>query len=304
MKSFALRCRPALALCALLLVVSPALAADPPYTQTEDLVFHNAYGIALPMDVFEPTGDKNGIAIIDIASGSWYSDRGKIRDHKLARVYDHGCAAGFTIFAVRPGSQTNFTAAEMVANVKRAIRYVKAHADDYGIDPNRVGLTGASAGGHLATLTAATAEAGDPDAKDDLEKLDTSVAAVLAFFPPTDFLAWAGEDADLKLLRSGMIGRIFFHGGVTDQTDEEIREAVTAVSPVRQVTSQFPPTLLIHGDADPLVPLAQSELLKTTLQEHGVQVELIVKPGGGHPWLTIAEEVKIGVDWFEKQLVN
>ena len=296
----------ALVACAavVLLVTATATAADPPYTQHENVVYHDEYGVGLLMDVFVPTGDNNGIAIVDIASGSWFSDRGKIRDHKLARVYDHGCAAGFTIFAVRPGSQTNFTAQEMVANVQRGIRYVKAHADEYGIDPKRVGLTGASAGGHLATLTAASVKEGDPDAKDPLEKHDTRVAAVLAFFPPTDFLAWAGEDTDVKLLRSAVIGRILFHGGVTDQEAEEIREVAEAISPARQVSSQFPPLLLVHGDADPVVPLAQSEILKKALEEHGVSVELIVKPGGGHPWLTIAEEVKIGVDWFEKQLVN
>ena len=75
------------------------------------------------------------------------------------------------------------------ANVKLAIRWVKTHSDDYGIDPDRLGMVGASAGGHLASLAALTPEKG---------AADTSVAAVVAFFPPADFLKWGELEVTLR----------------------------------------------------------------------------------------------------------
>ena len=88
-----------------------------------------AHGTGLLMDVFTPTGKPNGLGIVDIASGAWYSDRNKIRDHMLAQVYTTFCSRGYVVFAVRPGSKTRYTAAEMDHNLKSAIRHVKAHAD-------------------------------------------------------------------------------------------------------------------------------------------------------------------------------
>ena len=83
-----------------------------------------------------------------------------------------------------------------------------------------------------------------------------------------------------------------------DQVAEKLRQ----VSPARLVTDKAPPFLLIHGDADPLVPLQQSEKMVAALAAVKVPAELIVKKGGGHPWLTINEEVKVMADWFDKQL--
>jgi dipeptidyl aminopeptidase/acylaminoacyl peptidase len=86
-------------------------------------------------------------------------------------------------------------------------------------------------------------------------------------------------------------------------TDEQVTDGLTLISPVRQVHSEAPPFLLIHGDADPLVPLQQSEALRDALQSANVPVELIVKPGGAHPWPTIPEEVAKLADWMDRQLL-
>jgi len=76
-----------------------AFAEDAVYQQTEDVVYGDTDGIGLLMDVFVPTGQKNGLGIVDIASGAWHSDRGKIRDHKMAKFYDLFCGDGYTVFA-------------------------------------------------------------------------------------------------------------------------------------------------------------------------------------------------------------
>lgn len=269
-----------------------------PYDQKKDLVYGEVHGTGLLMDVFTPKRKPNGLGIIDVVSGAWYSDRNKIRDHILAQVYSIFCARGYTVFAIRPGSRTRYTAAEMEANVKTGIRYVKLHASDYKIDPERLGLTGASAGGHLATLAAVTAEEGKPDANSPL-RYDTHVKAAAIFFPPTDFLDWDGKPANFNTL-----GNLLFLGGTNGHSDAEIKERALQLSPARLVKPPTPPFLFIHGDADPLVPLQQSQKMAAALKAAGGSAELIVKKGGGHPWMTLPEEVKIMADWFDQHLTE
>jgi acetyl esterase/lipase len=264
-------------------------------------VFGEDDGSVLVMDVFTPTGAKNGLGILDVASGSWRSDRGKIRDHTLARVYDIFCGKGYTVFAVRPGSITKFTIPEMVRHLRTATRFIRAHAADYGVDPNNLGITGGSAGAHLAALTVVSTP---PDAQGNVAQ---PFKAVGIFFPPTDFLHYRGTAADFgKDERSARQIRELV--GVTNDPnakkidDATLAEMARKISPALLVERKQPPFLIIHGDADPLVPLRQSEHLIEALKKAGGQAKLIVKPGGGHPWPTINEEVKVMADWFDQQL--
>jgi len=282
-----------------------AAKTDAKYTQQENVVYAETDGIGLVMDIFRPTGKSNGLGIVDIASGAWHSDRGKINDHKRAQIFDIMCGRGYTVFAVRPGSQTKFSFPEMVDHVKTAIRWVKARHEEFGIDPARLGLCGASAGGHLTCLTATTADDGNPDSKDAQERESSRVAACVAFFPPTDFMNFPLMKVNLDPAKGpvgGMLGKLLFADGIKDRTKEEIIEQVKKISPVNNCTSQCPPFLFIHGDADPIVPLQQSEVMIEALKKVGVSAELIVKKGGGHPWPTINEEVVVATDWFDRQL--
>lgn len=271
-----------------------------PFVQQQDVVFGEVHGTGLLMDVFRPTGRANGLGIVDVVSGSWYSDRGKIRDHARARIFDILCARGYTVYAVRPGSRTRYTLQEMDTHVKRAIRVVKARAADDGVDPDRLGLTGASAGGHLATLAALTPSEAAADAKDPLERHDTRVAAVGVFFPPTDFLEWRdGTMADRTLLRGLMVP-----AGAPEPDDVALRDLARSLSPRHRIAKADIPFLIIHGDADPLVPFEQSERFVGALTDAGIPAQLVVKRGGAHPWPTIAEEVAILADWFDAKLVR
>lgn len=285
-----------LAICLMpLLVPSWVAGAEEPYVQHKNLVYAELHGVGLLTDVFVPTGNRNGYAIVDIASGAWYSSRDKIRDHKRAQTYDLLCGRGFVVFAVRPGSITKFNALEMVENTKTAIRWIRTHAEDYQIDAASLGLMGASAGGHLACLTAVTA--------DDT----TRVSAVAAFFPPTDFLDYGGKELDLSA-EDGIgrtAGALALPRGEMPPADASaLTAAAKAISPARLVPDDAPPFLLIHGDADPAVPLQQSEVMIAALKAKGISAELIVKKGGGHPWLTIHEEVELIADWLVEQIVR
>ncbi|MCH2401168.1 MAG: prolyl oligopeptidase family serine peptidase, partial [Pirellulales bacterium] len=95
----------------------------------------------------------------------------------------------------------------------------------------------------------------------------------------------------------------FTPGEIAGLTAAQIKQRVHSISPARLVTAQTPPFLLIHGGLDLLVPLQQSRLMVSALDRKQVPVKLIVKPGGGHPWPTIAEEVALMARWFDRQLV-
>ena len=283
-----------------------AVAQDLPFIQHQNLVYAEAHGIGLIMDVFVPSGDKNGLAIIDVVSGAWHSDRSKIRDHMLTQSFHIFCKKGYTVFAIRPGSITKFSALEMRANLNQGIHWVKSHASEYGIDPERIGMMGSSAGGHLACLTAVTAEDGTAVDGKKPSTGDTRVKAVAVFFPPTDFLQYGDKvidpSADDKL---GKITRKLADiESENKPTADEMSQQLAKISPARLVTAKAPPFLLIHGDADPLVPLQQSEVMVAALKNAGVAAELIVKKGGQHPWFTIHEEVKILADWFDTNLAK
>jgi dienelactone hydrolase len=273
--------------------------ASLPFNQKEDVVYGEVHGTGLLMDVFTPKAKTNGLGIVDVVSGAYHSDRRKIRDHMMAQLYTIFCTHGYTVFAIRPGSRTRYTGAEMEEHVRLGIRYVKEHAAQYQIDPDRLGLTGASAGGHLATLAAVTPAEGKPDARQPLLRHDTRVKAAAIFFPPTDFLDWDGKPADMNTL-----GDLLFLGGAKGHSEEEIRERAREISPARLVKGPTIPLLFIHGDADPLVPLQQSQRMVEAVKAAGGLAELIVKPGGGHPWLTIPQEVEVMAKWFDQHLTG
>jgi acetyl esterase/lipase len=285
------------------LLATSAASQDAPFTQRENVVYGEAHGIGLLMDIFTPTGKANGLAVVDVISGSWHSDRGKIRDHMRAQTFDILCRKGYTVFAIRPGSITKFSGPEMLANLNQGIRWVKDHASEFGVDADRLGMMGASAGGHLACLAAVTAADAAPSGTKG-STATTRVKAVAVFFPPTDFLDYGGRVIDANSIDrlSDLVRRLALPAGAAAESAEATLLKVTQVSPARLVTPQAPPFLLIHGDADPLVPLQQSEVMLAALKKEGVPAELIIKPGGGHPWPTLHEEVKVIADWFDKQL--
>jgi len=163
---------------------------------------------------------------------------------------------------------------------------------------------GASAGGHLACLAAVTAHDKKAESGDAYAAGDTRVRAVAVFFPITDFLNYKVKPIDMRADNdfSRLRRRLVLPQGLGDVTESEFTQMLKQISPARLVTPNAPPFLLIHGDADQVVPLQQSELMIAALKQANVPAELIVKKGGGHPWFTIHEEVQVIAEWFDKQL--
>jgi acetyl esterase/lipase len=291
----------------ILLASAPLRAAEiPAFTHTRDVIYGRKAGLALTLDVLAPQ-KPNGLGLIFIISGGWISSAQSIEPAGYAEFLRRG----YTVFTVVHGSQPTFTIPEIVEDVHRAVRFVRFHAREYGIDPDRLGISGASSGGHLALMMAVTGGAGDPLSRDPVDRVSSRVSAVACFFPPTDFLNWgeAGRVLDVHRLQPPFRAAVDFHefdmvrATYRPITEERrVRDILRQVSPVTHVSSSTPPTLLIHGDKDELVPLQQSEIMVARLKAAGVPTKLIVKPGGGHGWLTLLQDAELLADWFDRYL--
>lgn len=300
---------PRLLMPALALILSAvAFAADEPnYSRKEDVIYGRKFGMALTLDVFTPKQSANGAAIVFCVSGGWFSAHEVINADRFKEHLERG----YTVFAVVHGSNPKYTIPEVLEDMHRAVRFVRAHAKEYNIDPNRIGITGGSAGGHLSLMMGTTGKDGDPKAKNPVDQASSKVQAVACFFPPTDFLNY-GKDGEDALGRGTLVNfkaPFDFHEfdkktrSFVPITDEARRREIgKQISPVYHVTAQSPPTLIIHGDADKLVPIQQAEIIIKKLKEAGVPAELVVKKDAAHGWPEIGKDIKVLADWFDKHL--
>ncbi|MBX7258549.1 MAG: alpha/beta hydrolase [Candidatus Hydrogenedentes bacterium] len=269
-----------------------------PYTAIEDVVYGQKEGMGLTMDVLKPEKNGNGLGIVLISSGSWKSSKSNIPEEVAEMRADHWAMGllqgGFTTFIVRHGSGPRFTVPEMIEDIRRSVRFIRMKASDYGIDPNHIGITSGSSGGHLALMVGLTGDDGKPDSKDPVERVSSRTQAIVAWFPPTDLINWGGPDGYkmIETIRPNLFKEIF--GTITD-----LPAQLKSISPIYFVTPDDPPLLLIHGDKDATVPVQQSEILKAKYEETGLKVKLIVQPGGPHTYWDGIEKDYVDVcKWF------
>ena len=283
------------------------LAADPPatveYRAVEDVVYGQKDGMGLTLDVLTPKENAKGIGIILVSSGSWRSAKSNVLEQEeRRRKGEHWVQGllkgGYTLFLARHGSGPRYFVPEMVDDIRRSVRFVRLHAKEYGVDPNLLGITSGSSGGHLALMVALTGDDGKADSADTVERVSSRVQAVVAWFPPTDLINWGAPNGytTIEKKRPGFFVGLF--GKVAD-----LESQLKSISPIYHATKDAPPLLLIHGDKDATVPLQQSEVLKTKYEELGRPVKLIVHPGGGHSyWPGIMDDYPAVWEWFDENL--
>ena len=283
--------------------LSVAQDAPVPCRMTDDLVYGHKDGLALTLDVLEPETNPKGVGLILVSSGSWASRKSDVPGEESRRMLSEHWAqgllkGGFTLFVVRHGSSPRYFVPEMIPDMNRAVRFVRSIAKKYHVDPDRLGITSGSSGGHLSLMAAMTGDDGNPESKDPIERISSRVQCVVAWFPPTDLVNWGttGGYSMIEFVRPGFFKRVL--GEVKD-----IEPQLKAISPLYLVKSNSPPLLLIHGDSDKTVPLQQSEIMKAKYDELGLPVKLVVQPGGGHSgWPGVMEQYPIVWDWFDQYL--
>lgn len=294
---------------ALALAALAAPAAAQEFARTEDVIYGRKHGLALTLDVFAPKDPEkvNGRGLIFCVSGGWFSAKEAINPAFARALVDRG----YTVFAVVHGSQPKFTIPEVLDDMHRAVRFVRASAKKYNVDPEKLGIYGGSAGGHLSLMQGCAPKDGNPKAADPVERQPSRVAAVACFYPPTDFLNWGRDgfvmlgEGPLKAFRPpfDFTERDKDTNGLVVIADPERRKKLGRdISPVTHVSRASAPVFLMHGDADPLVPLQQAERFVAKLKEHEVPCELVVKKGAAHGWKGMDQDLKLFADWFDKHL--
>jgi acetyl esterase/lipase len=288
-------------------VATCACGETPEYTRTEDVIYGRKFGTALTMDVFRPKAGANGAAIVWVVSGGWFSSH-----EQVPQKFGGG---GFTMFAVVHASQPRYTIVDAVADLNRAVRFIRFHARDYGIDPVRIGITGGSAGGHLSLMQGLKPAAPDEKSPDPVERTSARVQAVACLFPPTDFLNygepgkiawtttlnWLPAPFEFQKTEQAVKANPFSLHFVKVDWAEQMAVA-REVSPIYWVTEKAPPTLIIHGDADNIVPIKQSRRLIEKLEQAKVPAKLEVRQGKGHGWPNPEPDVALMLDWFNQHL--
>ncbi len=278
----------------------------------EEFIYGRKEGIGLTMVKINPKVKSNRKAIISVISGNWNSSYNGIEIPTAS--LEQYLAKGYTIFAVTHSSQPRFAIPEQVDDMKRAVRYIRYNATRFGIDPDHIGITGTSSGGHLALMIATADDKINATANDPTDRVSSRVQAVAVLFPPTDLLNWGGKgfnfgNAKDLLKISKVWGAVDFKTWnekfriFEEVTDTIARNKITReVSPIYSVTPDDPPVFIIHGDADIIVPIQQSQTIIAMFKEANVINNFIIKKGGKHNFDDMNPEWQQFVGWFDKYL--
>ena len=278
-------------------VVQAEVAATPEAMDTRtlaDLSYVSSGHEAQRLDLYLPaSGDGASPLIIWIHGGAWQSGS----KEGIPAAAKELVARGYAVASVgyRLSQVARYPA--QIEDGKAAVRWLRAHAHEYGIDPDRIGVWGESAGGHLAALLGVTGSIRDFDVGEHLDQ-SSAVQCVVDWYGPANLLHWGGPENPSIDSPESAIYRLL--GGPVSQN----REAARRASPVHLVNGRSAPFLLIHGDQDPVVPLAQSHMLHEALLKAGVESELLTITGAAHggPEFHTTENIRPIIAFFDRHL--
>lgn len=265
------------------------LAQEEKSSPAGEVIYGHKDGMALTFDVFEPDNEPNGKAVVFVVSGGWFSKwapREQIRS-----ILAPFLAAGYKGFAVRHGSSPRYSIAEAVEDMRLAIRTIRNDAKKYEIDPERIGVFGMSAGGHLTLMLATTGDDGDANAKSKVGRQSCRIACGVALVPPSDITNYVWSTPNLHPQYRGFPG--------LDISKEDAKK----VSPLFFVTKDDAPCLVISGGKDTLVPPEQGKWIHEKMDEIGVENKFVLYPSSGHGLENdMASAVGETLKWFNLHL--
>jgi acetyl esterase/lipase len=258
-------------------------------TVEKDITYCTVESVALKMDVYYPPENNGRFPVTMYVHGGGWSSGDKAQGAGVAEISELQ-KAGFLVVSVNYRLAPEYPFPAMIEDVKCAVRSLRAHADEYNLDPDRIGAWGGSAGGHLVNLLGTTDASAGFDVGEYLE-YSSRVQAVVDMFGPADLT-------------------VQFEGGYEGASRVFDGFDAALASPVTYVTADDPPFLMLHGENDKLVPIEQSQILLVALQAVGVPAELVAvanaghsfKPDGGQISPSRREIVQLVVAFFEETL--
>ncbi|HEX2726571.1 MAG TPA: alpha/beta hydrolase, partial [Beijerinckiaceae bacterium] len=261
-------------------------------TAHPDLVYGRAGEKELMLDLYVPAGGKAPL-VVWIHGGAWR--QGSRRNPQAMYLTERGYAVAS--IGYRLSQEAIFPA--QIHDCKAAIRWLRANAARYGYDASRIGAWGPSAGGHLAALLGTSGGVKELEGDGGNASQSSRVQAVVDFFGPTDLPAMARFPSNLDHAAADSPESQLIGGKVGDSL-----EKAALANPIRYITKDDPPFLILHGDKDMTVPINQSELLEKALREAGVPVTYRVMQGAGHggPAFTAPEVREQVASFFDEHI--
>ncbi|TWU05530.1 alpha/beta hydrolase [Stieleria varia] len=225
------------------------------------------------MDVYLAKSDKPTAAMIFIHGGGWQAGSKNHVPAWLKKFVEDGV---LSVVSVEYRFTQVKTHPAQVNDCLRAVQFVRQHAGKWNIDPELLGVTGGSAGGHLTAYVALHDDVADPKSADPVARQSSRVACAVSFAGPTDWEL-------LKTIQHGHPAYRQLIGYPPGTPATEMQESLMAdVSPITFASKDDPPVMQVHGDADDIVPLAHAEALHKELESVGASSTLVVIPGGNH----------------------
>lgn len=237
-----------------------------------DCTYGQADGVKLKMDVFIPPNPDGELlpVILSIHGGAWRA--GDKRSEIHSKLLPLLLRNNYIVAAINYRLAPEYKFPAQIEDAKCAVRFLRAHAEYFNIDANRIGVYGGSAGGHLAALLGLTDSQAGFDGDGGWINESSKVEAVVDFSGPTDLMNWKIR-TDKKRLQTAE--DVF---GATDDNDPILRFA----SPINYVSSNVPPFLIIHGNLDSVVPVSQSIELQKALEAVSAESTLMILTNCGH----------------------
>lgn len=276
-------------------------AADRPTGQ--QVIRDVAYAPAEPagskghlLDLYLPEshGKSRRPLLIWTGGSAWLADTGKESAGPIAEIFN---AEGYAVAGVSIRSSTQARFPAQVHDIKAAIRWLRAHAAQYNLDPGRFAIMGTSSGGWTTAMAALTGDVPALEGDLGVTGVSSRVQAAVAFYPPTDFLQMdahmlpgACESFNRRLgLTECHNDRLSPESRLVGCAIQTCPEAVARANPINYISQADPPMTVLHGQADMLVPHHQSVLLYDALKAHCTEATFFSVPNAGHSWPEITD---------------
>lgn len=240
---------------------------------SKDIVYETVNGRDLPLDLYRPANMTKPLPLIIWIHGGGWKGGSKNSINRCAGMLERGYAIASVEY--RLSGEAIFPAA--VEDCKAAVSFLRLNAEKFGLDPDRFGAWGSSAGGHLVAMLGVTSDDSTFDTHPVTKKASSNVHAVCNWFGPTDFLRM--NDFPGRIDHDAVDSPESLFIGAPIQENQDL---VQNANPITYVSPSDPPMLLMHGDNDQSVPFNQSELLHAALHKAGVDSELYRVKNGGH----------------------
>lgn len=256
---------------------APGKAGPPPVppgvTAHRDLAYVENGHERQKLDLYLPPNVNNAPLVVWIHGGGWQNGS-KERTQAMPLL-----ARGYAVASINYRLSSHAVFPAQIEDCKAAIRWLRANASRHGYDGSRIGVWGSSAGGHLVAMLGVTGDVKEFD-RGDNAGVSSRVQAVVDFFGPSELLTMDDQATTVSRMRHNAPDspEAKLLGGPLQQNKDKARRA----SPLTYVTRDDAPILIVHGDSDPLVPVAQSETFYAALKKAGVDASLYIVKDAGH----------------------